>query len=58
MPGTVSIVDLPSLQKKLSINVPLYVENIVGRVILGKKLCDITVSKKSLKASFSSRPYL
>ena len=35
MPDVLFIVALESLQKKLFINVPLELENLVGRVILG-----------------------
>ena len=36
---------LDSLNKKLSISVPFLAENLVGRVILGKKLYEMMVSK-------------
>lgn len=40
-----------SLQKKLSSNVPLVLVNLVGKVMAGKKLCAIRVSKKRLHFS-------
>ena len=41
------------LHKALSIRVPLLRENLVGKVILGKKLCDIILSKYSLNIGLS-----
>ncbi len=42
-----------NLQNKLSISVPCLLENLVGMVILGYKLFDISVSKNSLIKSRS-----
>ena len=41
------------LHKALSIRVPLLKENLVGDVILGKKLCDIILSRYSLNQYWS-----
>ena len=38
-----SMVDLVSLQNRLSIRVPFDIENQVGNVIFRKKLCSATV---------------
>ena len=45
--------DLVSLQNRLSIRVLFVIENLVGKVIFGKKLRPATVSKKSLNIYFS-----
>ena len=47
------MVDLVSLQNRLSSRVPFDIENRVGNVIFRKKLRSATVSKKSLNISFS-----
>ena len=41
------------LHKALLIRVHLLKENLVGKVILGKKLCDIILSKYSLNIGLS-----
>ena len=51
MCDVVFIVALESLQKKLPINVPLELENPVGRVILVLKLRVDSTLKNSLKSS-------
>ena len=53
IPAVFSNIDLWSLQNKLPIRVPVVLVNLVGRVIWGYRLCDITVSKKLLNMSFS-----
>ena len=49
-----------SLQKKLSIRVPLLFVNLVGKVILGKKLKEVIRSKNSVMASslFTSKRFI
>ena len=44
IPARASIVMVVTLQKKLSIRVPLVSVNIVGRVILGRKLFVVRMS--------------
>ena len=43
IPDVEWIVDFLNLQKKLSINVPLFVDSLVGNVICRKKLSEISV---------------
>ena len=45
MPDLCFIVDLVSLQNKLSIKVSLFLESLVGSVIKGQKLYDTMLSK-------------
>ena len=49
MPGFISIVLGVKLQNMLSIKVPAVLVNLVGYVILGRKLCAIRESRNSRK---------
>ena len=53
IPATLSDVNLVYSQIFLSISVPLCLENLVGSVIKGKRLNDVSVSKKVLQKSCS-----
>ena len=53
MPDVVLLELFKSLHIKLSIKVPLLSDNLVGNVILGKKLYDVSISRYSLNIVFS-----
>ena len=53
IPAVLSNVYLVSVQKKLSISVPFRSENLVGNVIWGKRLNEVSMSKKLLQCSCS-----
>ena len=53
MPDVVLLELFKSLHIKLSIKVPLFSDNLVGNVILGKKLYDVSISRYSLNIGFS-----
>ena len=53
MPDVVLLELFKSLHIKLSIKVPLLSDNLVGNVILGKKLFDVSISRYSLNIVFS-----
>ena len=58
IPAVLSNIYFVKLQKKLSVSVPLQVVNLVGRVIWGKRLNEVNMSKNLLQCSGSSITYL
>ena len=53
IPAVLSNVYLVSVQKKLSISVPFRSENLLGNGIWGKRLNEVSISKKLLQCSCS-----